>query len=190
MCRAERLRPSALIGAGGTGKTAVALAVLHHPRIVQKFSGRRRFIRCDEFPTSLVNFLDRLSAVIGARVKNVTSLAPLRSFITAQSMILILDNAETVLDEHAQDASAIYLVIEELSRFPELCLIITSRLSAIPSDCKCVDIPPLSRDASREIFYRIHPEGEQSNLVDGLLERLGFHPLSITILATVASRKS
>ena len=104
-------------------------------------------------------------------------------------MILVLDNAETILDPHAQDAHAIYLVIEELSRFPNLCLTITSRLSTIPPDCKRIDVPTLSKDAAQEIFYRIYPEGERSKLVERLLERLDFHPLSITILATVASQK-
>ena len=189
MCRAEKLVPSALIAAGGTGKTAIALTVLHHERIVQKYSDRRRFIRCDEFPTSILSFLDRLSTVIGAGIKNVTSLAPLRSFIVAQPTILVLDNAETVLDPHAQDAHTIYAVVEELSRSPNLCLIITSRLSTIPPDCKRIDVPNLSKDAAQEIFYRIYPEGERSKLAGRLLERLDFHPLSITILATVASQK-
>ena len=189
MCRAEKLSPSALIAAGGTGKTAIALTVLHHERIVEKYSDQWRFIRCDEFPTSIVSFLDWLSTVIGAGIKNVTSLAPLRSFIMTQPMILVLDNAETILDPHAQDASAIYLVVEELSRSPNLCLIIASRLSMIPPDCKRVDVPVLSKDAAQEIFYRIYPEGERSKLVERLLERLDFHPLSITILATVASQK-
>jgi len=189
VCRAEKLAPSALIAAGGTGKTAIALTVLHHEHIIQKYSDRRRFIRCDEFPTSILSFLDRLSTVIGAGIKNVTSLAPLRSFIVAQPMVLVLDNAETILDPHAQDAHAIYAVVEELSRSPNLCLIITSRLSTIPPDCKRIDVPTLSKDAAQEIFYRIYPEGERSKLVERLLERLDFHPLSITILATVASQK-
>ena len=76
-----------------------------------------------------------------------------------------------------------------MGRFPNLCLIITSRISTIPSDCKRIDIPALSRDDAQLIFYRIYPEGERSDLVDDLLEQLDFHPLSITILATVASQK-
>ena len=146
------------------GKTAVALTVLHHERIVQKFSDQRRFIRCDEFPTSIVNFLDRLSTVIGAGMKNVTSLVPLRSFITTQQMILVLDNAETILDPHVQDAHAIYLVVEELSQFPNLCLIITSRLSTIS----------LLWEAKRQYFSRLH-------LVDEELQPVGictFHASS------------
>lgn len=104
-------------------------------------------------------------------------------------MILVLDNVETILDPHVQDTHAIYLVVEELSQFPNLCLIITSRLSMIPPDCKCINIPTLSKDAARGMFCRIYPEGERSILVDGLLERLDFHPLLIAILATVASQK-
>ena len=151
VCCAEKLEPSALVGAGGTGKTAVVLTVLHHERVTQKFWDQQRFIRCDEFPTSIVNFLDRLSTVIGAGMRNLTTFAPLQPFITAQRMTLVLDNAETILDPHAEDASAIYLAIEELSQFPNLCLIITSRLSTVFGRVSQPDNPPwgLSVDESR-----------------------------------------
>lgn len=188
--RAEELKPSALIGAGGTGKTVIASTVLHHERTVRKFSDQRRFIRCDEFPTSIVNFLDRLAAVIGAGVRNATSLAPLRPFITAQPMVLVLDNAETILDPGARDTCEIHQAVEELCQFPDLCLIITSRISIALQGCKSIQVSSLSVDDGRKIFYGIYPEGERSDLVDGLLKQLDCHPLSITILAKVASQKS
>ena len=102
-------------------------------------------------------------------------------------MILVLDNAESLLDPRVTGAREIYAVVEELGRFETVCLIVTSRISTVPRDCKRPTIPTLSMESACEIFYGIYDNGGRSDIISNLLRRLDFHALSITLLATTAS---
>ena len=169
----RRFTSIALTGTGGIGKTSVVLTVLNDNRIKRQFGDNHSFIRCDWLTPSHTHFLRKLSEVTGAGVENPEDLSPLRRYLSSKEMIVVLDNAESILGLPDTSAQEIH-TIDELSQFSNICLTITSRISnTLPSHCEIIKIPRLSTEAGYETFYRIYRISE-------ILKELDFHPLSLS----------
>ena len=78
-------------------------------------------------------------------------------------------------------------MVEELSRFENISLCITSRISTVPLHFNRLIIPTLSMESACDIFYGTYENSGRSDIVRELVQRLDFHALSITLLATTAA---
>ena len=174
----EGLTSVALVGPGGIGKTSVVRAVLHDDRIKERFGNNRRFIRCDQFPASCANFLARLSKAIGASIDNPQDLTSLWPSLSSREMFIVLDKAESILDPWGANGREIYLLVEELGEFNNICLAITSRITILPPNFETLEIPTLPMEAAFDTFYNIHKYVGWSESVNDILKQLDFHPLS------------
>ena len=181
----ERSWSITLVGAGGIGKTAIALTLLHHSRILARFDHHRYFMRCHGLESSLDGFLGRLSDTIGAR--DLRDMAQLRSHLsTPPRRILVVDGVEFILDPLAPGAAEIASAIEEFSQCQNLCLLLTSKMDVRIAGLRRVKVPNLSVNGAQDMFYS-RCRLERSACVDNLLEELDYHPLSIDLLASAAS---
>jgi hypothetical protein len=77
--------------------------------------------------------------------------------------------------------------VEELIQLQNIFLAITPRITiTTPPDSEPLEVPTLSIDAVRMTFRRIYEHDERLHLTDKTIQELDFHPLSVTLLATVA----
>ena len=136
----------------------------------------------------LLMFCSRLSRVTGAEIEKTPNMTTLRQFLSHTNILLILDNVETILDPHQAEAAALYSAVEELSQIKSIHLVVTTRISTVPTACRQVEVPALSTASAREVFYHIHATQERLPEIDSLLRQLDNHPLLIKLLATVAAQ--
>jgi hypothetical protein len=166
---AEVHKPVTLVGPDGIGKTFIALAALHHDRIKRRFGENRHPFPHDKFPATLTNFLSRLSKATGTGVENPESLNSLLPFLSSAEMFIVLDDAESILDEKGKHFQETCASMEELRRLDNVFLFITSR-NTLPAIGHTQGVPAFSMKSASEVFYRIYKSNERYGSVDVVLK--------------------
>jgi tetratricopeptide (TPR) repeat protein len=167
--------------------------VLNDPLVIDYFSVTRHFLSCDGFVVSLEAFLGRIAQAVGATITSNNPLASLSAFLSSRTtpILIVLDNAETVLDAGGTESQAhIIQAIEEICSWPSVSLILTTRTASIPTNVRWnrINVPPLDMDAARDAFSAVDEYERPSATVDLLLQEVGCHALSINLLAVAGAQ--
>ncbi|KAF8156362.1 hypothetical protein K438DRAFT_1861994 [Mycena galopus ATCC 62051] len=178
----------AILGPGGMGKTTLAMAALHDPRVMDRYH-TCYFIPCDSAHTS-----DSLVAIIASHLGIDTSHASRRAVIhhlsATPSCLLVLDNFETPW-EPLEDRAKVEDFLSLLTDVPYVALLITMRGAERPSKVRWTrpflqPLTPLARLASHQTFIEIADEIHDDSEVDQPLDITDNVPLAIQLVATIA----
>ncbi|KAJ7457460.1 hypothetical protein FB451DRAFT_1142703 [Mycena latifolia] len=176
----------AILGGGGMGKTSLARAVVHHPKITARYDQHRVFVACDAASSSI-----QLAALIGLHVglepgPDLTE-AVVWYFRSRPPSLLILDNLETVWEpkESRADVEKFLALLEDIEH---LALIITMRGAERPTNVRWTHpflepLKPLAQEAARKTFIDIVDDGYAVEDIDKILSLADNMPLAIDLMA-------
>ncbi|KAJ7826882.1 hypothetical protein B0H14DRAFT_3144805 [Mycena olivaceomarginata] len=175
----------AILGGGGMGKTSLARAVLHHPETSAKFE-YRFFVSAESATTSI-----ELAALIGSHIglhpgKDLTK-PVIQYFSRTPSLLLILDNLETVWDPK-QSRGGVEEFLSLLTDVEHLTLIITMRGTERPAKVHWTHpflppLEPLSDDAAYQTFMDITDNAYAIEDINQLFQFTDNMPLAVDLIA-------
>ncbi|KAK7029898.1 hypothetical protein R3P38DRAFT_2775341 [Favolaschia claudopus] len=187
-----------ITGAGGMGKTSVALAVVESTPITTTFKKEYIFwIPCIEAKSS--DLLRRiLYAQLRITAETYDSLDALIDELNAtkERRLLLLDNFETPWLS-GQDRDKINHILQRLAALSHVALLVTMTSGFIPGDIQWHHCPlaPLSAAAAREAFKAKYQDSaggqeltEDGKELDEFLTSIGHMPLAITLAAASGGR--
>jgi hypothetical protein len=179
----------AILGAGGIGKTSIALHINNAKEVRAKYSDASYFLPCELLPDAkslLQGIIQRLDIQIKGGESQHKELEQYFT-IHSQPTLLIFDNFETLWNNDQVDTESL---IAKLIGFKSVSIIVTMRGMHGPGevDWKILgsdSIPPLALDSARKAFISNAQREEMKQkyvIIDSLLKELDCVPLAITLL--------
>ncbi|KAJ7581735.1 hypothetical protein C8J56DRAFT_1101174 [Mycena floridula] len=176
-----------LLGAGGQGKTAMALKVMAHPAIKEYYlKNNNIWVPCNE-ATSPELFLDVLYNALALNQDNHNTLEAILKELhkTSKPIILLLDNFETPWNALGA-RGAVARILQEIAQFSHVALFVTMRATVAPCEeieWKEIKIQALSPEASHQLFVSIDPQLQHDPELSDLLEMVGHMALAVKLMA-------
>ncbi|KAJ7155168.1 P-loop containing nucleoside triphosphate hydrolase protein, partial [Mycena filopes] len=179
----------AILGPGGVGKTALALAVIHHPQTSAVYE-HVYFISCQSCATCSDLTANIVSHLPLERTGNPRSIIQHLSY-NPVPVLFVLDNLETTWEEQ-HSRSDVEDLLSLLTEVPKLTLMITMRGAERPGKVQwsrpfLQALSPLKASATLEMFHEIAGEDHDPASIHELLQLTGNLPLAVSLMANVVA---
>ena len=186
----------AILGAGGMGKTTIALEVLYDLRVVEMFDGHRMFQSCEAL-VDAASLVGKLAEQCGIEPKTPGLQAALFAWLSqGRRKLIVIDNLETIWLVGGAPVLAVDEVLGSLAHIPTASLIITCRGRILPqavawSNSSTAALDPFSEAAALETFKdRLgRPISAKDEVIARELVRaVDMMPLAVTLIGQLAQR--
>ncbi|THU94277.1 TPR-like protein [Dendrothele bispora CBS 962.96] len=201
LCR-QSLRFLAILGAGGMGKTSLALHIINNTAVKQKFGQRCHFLPCDIFENAEALVQGLISIMKIMLQENQGKQEALFNHLkaTQHDLLIIFDNFETPWNNHSSRTDLKNLV-ERIAGCERVSIIVTMRGPHGPGDISWKalghesGIPQLSPAAANEAFKafagpKVESSETSDSLIGQLMYELDYVPLAIKLSAYHARKIS
>ncbi|KAJ7578841.1 hypothetical protein C8J56DRAFT_1030724 [Mycena floridula] len=177
----------ALLGAGGQGKTELALKVMAHPAMKQCYSKKNGIWAPCEKASSPELLLDVLFTSLAIIKDTHNTIQDILDELeeSSEPIILLLDNFETPWNASGARGE-VEQILQDIAQLPHVALFITMRATVPP--CEDIDweemrIQPLDPDSAYQLFVTIDKRAKEEVKVRKLLEMLGYMALAVKLMA-------
>jgi hypothetical protein len=173
---------TALRGAGGFGKTTLAKAVCHDPRIQEMFDDGVLWVTLGEKVDNLAGKVAELTSMLSGEVSNFGSLEPaktrLRELLADRHILIVIDDV--------WDAAHLEPFLQG---GPHSARLITTRnLDTLPQQCRGVKVDTMQPDEAAELLGAGLPADCKPEMIT-LAERVGNWPLLLGIIKSVLQER-